>query len=311
LEKLRTCPDIWTENAGGFAEFEEIDYGVCLEVRDDDGPGRPTEFMGHCVLSLKDLLTPGEREFELLDPLDGDNGMGAEAFVCKHGRRSELPERKRRTMSKCLTEEVSRCGTVPGGGWGACLCVTCCPVWTAAGAARGICFLTTECWHRSWAFAYCVEDYCCTCCPCDLPRTQPVRGRLLVRIRHFAEVQLRILEGYSLQGVDEAILYGKASSDPYCVVEYRGKRVLKTKYKSKTLDPKWYEQITLEIAIPSKGAVGSDGEAPSLMGAPELPWEHPARALVRADESALKITVRRGVPGPFFGDRTRLHLTRP
>ena len=173
----------------------------------------------------------------MLDPLDGDNGMGAEAFVCKHGRRSELPERKRRTPSKCLTEEVSRCGTIPGWGWGACLCVTCCPVWTAAGAARGICFASSECWHRSWAFAYCVEDYCCTCCPCDLPRTQPVRGRLLVRIRHFAEVQLRILEGYSLQGVDEAILYGKASSDPYCVVEYRGKKVLKTKYRSKTLRP--------------------------------------------------------------------------
>ena len=237
--------------------------------------------------------------------------MGAEAFVCKHGRRSELPERKRRTPYKCLTEEVSRCGTIPGWGWGACLCVTCCPVWTAAGAARGICFASQECWHRSWAFAYCVEDYCCTCCPCDLPRTQPVRGRLLVRIRHFAEVQLRILEGYSLQGVDEALLYGKASSDPYCVVEYRGKKVLKTKYRSKTLDPKWYEQITLEIEIPSKGAVGADGEAPTLAGAPELPWEHPARALVRADERALKITVWLGVPGPFFGDRTRLHLTRP
>ena len=125
-------------------------------------------------------------------------------------------------------------------GWGACLCVTCAPIWAAAGAARAICFATTECWHASWAAAYCVEDYCCTCCPCDLPRTQPVRGRLLVRIRHFAEVQLRILEGYSLQGVDEALLYGKASSDPYCVVEYRGKKVLKTKYRSKTLDPKWY-----------------------------------------------------------------------
>ena len=91
MEKLRTCPDIWTENAGGFAEFDPIDYGVCLEVRDDDGPGRPTEFMGHCVLSLKDLLTPGEREFELLDPLDGDNGMGAEAFVCKHGTDCGVP----------------------------------------------------------------------------------------------------------------------------------------------------------------------------------------------------------------------------
>ena len=132
-----------------------------------------------------------------------------------------------------------------------------------------------------------------------------------MRIRHFAEVQLRILEGYSLQGVDEAILYGKASSDPYCVVEYQGKKVLKTKYRSKTLDPKWYESLTLEIEIPSKGAVGADGEAPALAGAPELPWEHPARALVRADESALKITVWLGVPGPFFGDRTRLHLTRP
>ena len=53
LEKLRTCPDIWSENAGGFADFEEIDYGVCLEVRDDDGPGRPTEFMGHCVRSRR------------------------------------------------------------------------------------------------------------------------------------------------------------------------------------------------------------------------------------------------------------------
>ena len=100
------------------------------------------------------------------------------------------------------------------------------------------------------------------------PEPSRLRGRLLVRIRHFAEVQLRILEGYSLQGVDEAILYGKASSDPYCVVEYRGKKVLKTKYRSKTLDPKWYEQITLEIEIPSKGAVGADGEAPTLAGAP-------------------------------------------
>ena len=32
LEKLRTCQDKWSENAGGFAEFEAIDYGVCLEV---------------------------------------------------------------------------------------------------------------------------------------------------------------------------------------------------------------------------------------------------------------------------------------
>ena len=77
-----------------------------------------------------------------------------------------------------------------------------------------------------------------------------------MRIRHFAEVQLRILEGYSLQGVDEAILYGKASSDPYCVVEYRGKKSFEDQIQNKTLDPKWYEQITLEIEIPSKGAVG-------------------------------------------------------
>ena len=69
------------------------------------------------------------------------------------------------------------------------------PCVDGSGAARGICFASTECWHRSWAFAYCVEDYCCTCCPCDLPRTQPVRGRLLVRIRHFAEVQLRDTRG--------------------------------------------------------------------------------------------------------------------
>ena len=87
-------------------------------------------------------------------------------------------------------------------------------------------------------------------------------------------------------------MYGKASSDPYCVVEYQGKRVLKTKYRSKTLDPKWYEQLTSEIEVPARGAVGSDGRSsPTLAGAPELPWEHPARALVSADESALKITV--------------------
>lgn len=287
VEHLRTCAGRYSNHAGGFSPFADIDYGVCLEVRDDDGPGRPTEFMGHCVLSLQDLLMPGEREFELVE----DNVMGPEAFVCKHGRRSEVPARKRRDCHTCFTEEVSRCGLVPGWGWGACLCVTCAPVWVAASITRAVCFTAKEAWHYSWACAYCVEDYCCTCCPCDLPRTQPVRGRLLVRIRHFAEVELRILEGYNLQGVDEAIMYGKASADPYCVVEYRGKRVLKTKYRAKTLDPKWYEALTLEIEIPKRGAVGSDGEAPRIAGAPELPWEHPARAHIRADESALKITV--------------------
>ena len=189
------------------------------------------------VLTLKDLLTPGEREFELLDPLDGDNGMGAEPLSASMGGgRNYLREKGERppNVSRKKCRDVVRYRAGAGAPVYVCDLLPCVD---GSGCGKRYLLRIQECWHRSWAFAYCVEDYCCTCCPCDLPRTQPVRGRLLVRISHFAEVQLRILEGYSLQGVDEAILYGKASSDPYCVVEYRGKKVLKTKYRSQNARP--------------------------------------------------------------------------
>ena len=50
-----------------------------------------------------------------------------------------------------------------------------------SGCGRGICFASKNAGTVLGPLRMCVEDYCCTCCPCDLPRTQPVRGRLLVR----------------------------------------------------------------------------------------------------------------------------------
>ena len=108
----------------------------------------------------------------------------------------------------------------------------CAPFWMSACAGRLLCKVLKKFGKLAIHCLYCIGGSCCCCCPCSLPRRQPVRGRLLVRIRHYAEVQLRILEGYNLLGVDTSLL-GSKSSDPYCVVEYKGKKVAKKGGKKK------------------------------------------------------------------------------
>ena len=284
ISDVRTIEDPIPTNEGGLPIFDAIDYGVILEVMDSDGPARPAEFLGHCVLRHEDLMVAGEKELELKERTD----LVAEAFCAQHGARREVAEKPKRSWRTCCFVECGRCGLVPRGSWGCLMFVTLMPFWVGACAVRGVSKVLEQLGRCAIHGLYCVGASCCCCCPCSLPRRQPVRGRLLVRVRHIARVELRIMEGYNLLGVDTQLL-GGSTSDPYCVVEYRGKQIAKTKSRAKTLDPAWYQTLSLEVEVPLGEATFDPST--TLPGTQRLPWEHPARAFQHADEKSLKIVL--------------------
>ncbi|KAJ1452692.1 C2 domain-containing protein [Pelagophyceae sp. CCMP2097] len=264
LRHFRTADDAWGTDVGGAPAFDRDERCVLLEVWDSDGVGRRPDFLGHCVLRHADLLRGGDHEL-LLHELEFQDLEKDVQWARKR------PARQRRRAWCCARAayQCLRCLTCPARAFGKC-------------AAAALCLCC--------ACAVGISRRCCrSLCPClgCCARKAPVRGRLFVRVRHRATVHLRICEAFGLMAADKGIL-GGGSSDPYCVVEYKGEKLAQTRVRSGTRDALYYEALQLTIDVPLS-PFGWDADDGAPDGA--LRWDHPGRAFQRANGYALTITV--------------------
>ncbi|KAJ8601194.1 hypothetical protein CTAYLR_003229 [Chrysophaeum taylorii] len=237
----RTVEDQIPTNLGGLPSFDPNQFGVLLEIWDSDGPTARSDFLGHCLLRHDELMKAGEKELELSDR----DKFATEAYIAHVGSKPKL--------RSCISR------------WCAVCCAPCrCLAYLAAFPLRKL--------YAATAF---VARTCLR--PCIMRK--PIKGKLAVRVRHHAQVKLRLLEAYNLPLADASLMgSSKGLSDPYCVVEYRGKKT-KTKVHANTSDPCFYEELTLSVEIPTNKTTG------------DLPWDHPGRAFEPAGCDALLISV--------------------
>ena len=127
----------------------------------------------------------------------------------------------------------------------------------------------------------------CGSYPCDLLkrcfRRRPIRGKLLVRVRHLAQVKVRVLEGY---GIGAA-----AVANPYVVVDFKGKTLARSRVMPKTRDPCFYAEVDVCLEVPQKGGTFGRKEEHELDRTSGLPWDHPGQNFQRASDDALLISV--------------------
>ena len=251
LQHVRTVNDELPISLGGVPVMCSGNLGLLLEVFDSDGPGRRGDFLGHCHLKHEDLMSAGKKELPLCDR----DKLVTEAYIAHNGS-----EPKRRS---CIR---SACG------------ICCAP-------CRLVVYVVTFpivklCRTAAYVVRTCLR-------PCL--KQKPVTGTLLVRIRHHAMVRLRIMEGYGLPAADATITGAAGKSDPYCVVQFRGKKIAKTKVRANTSDPCFYEELDLSLEVP---ITGSSAPMASVDGQQYvLPWDHPGRAFQPVGNDALLISL--------------------
>lgn len=251
LSNVRTVNDELPTNLGGAPNIATGGLGILLEVWDSDGPGLRGDFLGRAFLHHEDLMCAGERELELSDR----RSLLKEAYVAHHGYEPRRHSCVRRSCKICCApcRAVARIVTFP-------------VLMLCSAASRAFSMVFNSCLQRS------------------------IKGKLLVHIGHHALVKLRILEGYALPPDDVTIAGGKGTSNPYCLVEYRGKKIAKTKVHANNNDPCFYEEFDISIPVPemgSKKTAAYGTESTELT----LPWDHPGRAFQPANEDAILITV--------------------
>ena len=140
-----------------------------------------------------------------------------------------------------------------------CLCVGLAKVCRLCGKCVCFCFCGP-----------CKRKGMCGCCSNERPH---MTGSITIRVRHIAKVELSVLEAFGLPKKD---LFG--GSDPYATVRYVDNKLLKTRVKDNSQDPKWYEHVSFEMVLPDPKEVPG--------------WDAPERAFdVHPDDEAIVIDV--------------------
>lgn len=249
IENVRTLSD---DSTVGRREKSALDdAALLLEVWDSNGGGRRGTFLGHCVLRQEDLMSAGEKELILVDR----DMLIEESSVAHHGTG--------------LTRQRSCIRRVCGVCCGPCICLGCALAFPIA----KLCGATIHALRK-------MARYC--------SRRKPIQGKLIVRVQHQAQVRLRILEAYGLPWADTTLTGGKQKSDPYCIIEYGGKKIAKTRVRANTNDPCFYEEVGISIDVPVSTIATDSSESSRLQN---LPWNHPGRAFQPAGNDALLISV--------------------